>query len=226
MNKKILASIFFIGILALAMGWGTSSYFSDTEKSTGNVFTAGTLHTQLSNDGSSWHDDVATTWVSPSNWAPGEYFESTLYMRDSGSIGVKYIAVKGENLDNYTFGNHIFLKTIIYTEEGHAYNITDSVILHYGMDVSGDGNITLSEFVTWCNTPHSMLFSTGAWKSGSDYLQPSYGNTQYLTLGFEFDPAADNGYQGSTAHFDLRIGAFQTYDIIPAWFATVSHGYN
>jgi len=43
MNKKILASIFVIGILALAMGYGTYSYFSDTEKSTGNVFTAGTI---------------------------------------------------------------------------------------------------------------------------------------------------------------------------------------
>jgi len=43
MNKKILASIFVIGMLALAMGWGTYSFFSDTEKSTGNVFTAGTI---------------------------------------------------------------------------------------------------------------------------------------------------------------------------------------
>jgi len=42
-SKKILASIFVIGILAFAMGWGTYSYFSDTEKSTGNVFTAGTI---------------------------------------------------------------------------------------------------------------------------------------------------------------------------------------
>jgi predicted ribosomally synthesized peptide with SipW-like signal peptide len=43
MNKKILASIFVIGILALAMGYGTYSYFSDTETSTGNKFQAGTL---------------------------------------------------------------------------------------------------------------------------------------------------------------------------------------
>jgi len=43
MNKKILASIFVIGLLAFAMGYGTYSFFSDTEKSTGNVFTAGTI---------------------------------------------------------------------------------------------------------------------------------------------------------------------------------------
>jgi len=42
-NKKILASVFIIGLLAFGLGWGTYSYFSDTEKSTGNVFTAGTI---------------------------------------------------------------------------------------------------------------------------------------------------------------------------------------
>ena len=43
MNKKILASLIIIGILGFALGWGTYSYFSDTETSTGNVFTAGTI---------------------------------------------------------------------------------------------------------------------------------------------------------------------------------------
>ena len=47
MNKKILASIFVIGILALAMGWGTYSYYSDKETSTGNVFQSGTIDLAL-----------------------------------------------------------------------------------------------------------------------------------------------------------------------------------
>ena len=42
-SKKILVSVFIIGLLAFGLGWGTYSYFSDTEKSTGNVFTAGTI---------------------------------------------------------------------------------------------------------------------------------------------------------------------------------------
>jgi predicted ribosomally synthesized peptide with SipW-like signal peptide len=48
MNKKILASIFVIGILALAMGYGTISYYSDKEESTGNVFQSGTIDLTLS----------------------------------------------------------------------------------------------------------------------------------------------------------------------------------
>jgi predicted ribosomally synthesized peptide with SipW-like signal peptide len=54
MNKKIFASIFVIGMLAFAMGYGTYSYFSDTEKSTGNVFTAGTINIDVTGNGYTW----------------------------------------------------------------------------------------------------------------------------------------------------------------------------
>ncbi len=46
-NKKILMSVFIIGLLAFGLGYGTYSYFSDTEKSTGNVFTAGIIDIEV-----------------------------------------------------------------------------------------------------------------------------------------------------------------------------------
>ena len=46
-NNKILISVFVIGILAFSIGWGTYSYFSDTETSTGNTFTAGTINLEV-----------------------------------------------------------------------------------------------------------------------------------------------------------------------------------
>ena len=42
-SKKILVSVFIIGLLAFGLGWGTYSWFSDTETSKGNIFTAGTI---------------------------------------------------------------------------------------------------------------------------------------------------------------------------------------
>jgi len=41
--NKVLASLLMIGVVAAMAGAGTSAYFTDTETSTGNVFTAGTL---------------------------------------------------------------------------------------------------------------------------------------------------------------------------------------
>jgi len=67
MNKKILASVFVIGILALGIGWGTYSYFSDTETSSGNTFTAGTLDLKV--DGKDGSDVVHITL---SNMKPGD----------------------------------------------------------------------------------------------------------------------------------------------------------
>jgi len=43
MNKKILASMLIIAVAAGLVGAGVVSYFSDTETSKGNVFTAGTI---------------------------------------------------------------------------------------------------------------------------------------------------------------------------------------
>ena len=56
-NKKILASVFIIGLLAFGLGYGTYSYFHDTETSTGNVFTAGTIDISIDPTGG---QDVVT----------------------------------------------------------------------------------------------------------------------------------------------------------------------
>ena len=85
MNKKILASIFVIGMLALAMGWGTYSFFSDTEKSTGNVFTAGTI--DIAVDGQNpW---TATYSAALSDVKPSENREFTFVITNPGDNPVK-----------------------------------------------------------------------------------------------------------------------------------------
>jgi predicted ribosomally synthesized peptide with SipW-like signal peptide len=45
--KKILVSIIIIGLVCTAIGGGVHAFFSDTETSTGNTFTAGTLNLQV-----------------------------------------------------------------------------------------------------------------------------------------------------------------------------------
>jgi len=43
MDTRILMGVLVIGVASLAIGWGTIAYFSDTETSTGNTFSAGAL---------------------------------------------------------------------------------------------------------------------------------------------------------------------------------------
>lgn len=61
--KKILISISIIGVVAgIAIG-GTIAYFSDTETSAGNTFSAGTLDLKIMDNDESYGDGVKATWM-------------------------------------------------------------------------------------------------------------------------------------------------------------------
>jgi len=89
MNKKILASLIIIGILGFALGWGTYSYFSDTETSTGNTFQAGTLDLKV-ND----FDDPVGAVVTLDNMCPCQFEEVSVKLTNVGSQdGIVYIHI-------------------------------------------------------------------------------------------------------------------------------------
>ena len=66
-NRKVLISLFIIGILALGIGWGTHSLFTDTETSNGNTFTAATLDLKVNGT-----DDPNVVYITLSNMKPGD----------------------------------------------------------------------------------------------------------------------------------------------------------
>ena len=76
MNKKILISLSVIAaVAAIAIG-GTVAYFSDTETSTGNTFTAGTLDLVLDIDGEPY--TPPTPIFEKIDMKPGDHGEETL----------------------------------------------------------------------------------------------------------------------------------------------------
>ena len=94
MNKKIIISLSVIGaIAAIAIG-GTMAYFSDTENSNGNTFTAGTLNLTV--------DDQ-------NNPLPVKFALSNLKPTDSGNISYNIDNVGSIdgylNLQNITVAN-------------------------------------------------------------------------------------------------------------------------
>jgi len=100
MNTKILASFLIIGLVASAIGMGTYAFFSDTETSTGNTFTAGSidLKIDLDRDGSNvWvlKDLVAGTdkFFTYSDVKPGDDGELTvsLHVYSNDAYGCFYI---------------------------------------------------------------------------------------------------------------------------------------
>ena len=79
--RKILLSILLIGAVSALVAGGTISFFSDTEISTGNTFTAGTLDLQIG-------DDNPTSWnFTADNIMPGDSGDKETIIQNIGTIG-------------------------------------------------------------------------------------------------------------------------------------------
>jgi predicted ribosomally synthesized peptide with SipW-like signal peptide len=158
MNKKILASIFVIGILALAMGYGTISYYSDKEESTGNVFQSGTIDLIL--DGTipfAFYDikpseDLAPVTVSFQNIGqnPGYLYNKITYTENDKA---EVPESDGGNLNADDFAALIYVKNVTYQHytywEGTGWGWgsihNDLTKWKAGMDLNHDGNVSLYE---------------------------------------------------------------------------------
>ena len=74
--NKLLMSIMVIGIAALFLGAGTFAYFSDTETSTNNTFTAGTLDLDITDN----------TPITLTNMKPGDSATGSMTVENIGGL--------------------------------------------------------------------------------------------------------------------------------------------
>jgi predicted ribosomally synthesized peptide with SipW-like signal peptide len=187
MNKKILASIFVIGILALAMGYGTYSYFSDTETSTGNTFQAGTLDLEIGG----WN---TPTKITVSNLAPGDSGSSKIAVKNVGTInGALNLELgtatnnEGDNPESETdiaelgdLGNYLVV-TIYFDEDGDLGTVGDQTFVCSGVINDIDGALYY---------PYHPLCA---------------GDLSYLVVVWSLPGGTGNDVQGDIVSFDIKV---------------------
>jgi len=102
-SKKVLASIVIIGLLAFAMGWGTYSYFSDTETSRDNYFVAGTMDLELS-VGEDYKNPWSGAIVALEDMKPCEWEYKEVWLHNvgdnPGSLWMHIFNVRGDDYIN------------------------------------------------------------------------------------------------------------------------------
>ncbi len=81
MNKKFFIAFFFIGIVASLAGAGVYAVFTDSQSSTGNVFTAGTVAISLGD--SSWSTGF-------DNMKPGDTVTFAITVGNEGTLPLDY----------------------------------------------------------------------------------------------------------------------------------------
>ena len=143
-SKGILTSILMVGIIAVGAGAGTLAYFSDTETSTGNTFTAGTLNLVLTDSADDGTESETATWVAP-NMAPGDTGGAVLQVDNTGTIAgtldLANVAVanapgptpESESLpDNGELGANLLVHMFFDVNGNGAFDVGDTDI--YGTD--------------------------------------------------------------------------------------------
>ena len=180
--KKIILSLAIVGVVAVVTIGGTIAYFSDTETSTGNTFTAGTLDLGLANTAdSSATSSTSATWASSSNWAPGDIVDNTLYMNNNGSIaGANLTVVFSAIISGATPSTVTPAGTTALGDKIIATTVTFN-----GVAVTALQGKTLNQLTTLA-TPTNL----GSLAAHTE---------EPLHIIWTFDTSADNGCQGHTA---------------------------
>ena len=192
MSKKILASIFLIGVLALGIGWGTFAYFTETEQSTGNTFRAGYVDLALSNGGNymnPWSGSIATF----TNMAPGQETSATnVWFKNVGSLpGIVTVVLSYVNNDADDEPN-----TVVSTDFARKVIITHVEVDDSGNNVAYYWALQVAEdpiYGTW-----AAAVADGAVVSvDGSYLATVYGVSK-ITLHFW------DSYKGNDVVFGLN----------------------
>jgi len=89
--KKIVISLAIIGVVAGITLGITGAWWTDQGISNNQSFVSGNLNLRLSNNGSSWGDNVSNTWDVDKMVPGGTPYESTLYMKNTGSVNADWL---------------------------------------------------------------------------------------------------------------------------------------
>jgi predicted ribosomally synthesized peptide with SipW-like signal peptide len=241
--KKILFTVMAV-VLCIGLVGGAFAYFSDTEESTGNTFTAGTLDLKL-NDGDpdEWDDGASATWVSPDGWAPGDTVDATLRMTNQGSTGSTFLYLKPTLLEESDNG---------YNDpegESSANNIADYINVT-NFQITFKDSVSGDPFLTYGNWAPGWMTTCGAWGTtapltlrefqetiwwvvlwgssrSDDVLEADGANIIELNMTLQFEPTAPNDYQSDQCvmTFEAATGSEYPLELHEIWHGSGGYGY-
>lgn len=150
--RGILLSVLIIGIVAAMMGAGTFSYFSDSETSNGNTFSAGEI--DLNVDGG----NTNVVKFSVSNMKPGDQPRGTWNLTNVGTLK-GYLDLENITVTSYENG---LLDPEIEAGDSTADDgeLEDVLNLRLFIDRNCDGGISSGDYVFFndkvANLPHNF----------------------------------------------------------------------
>ncbi|MHB0915686.1 MAG: hypothetical protein ACYC4M_08405 [Thermoleophilia bacterium] len=187
-----------------------AGFFGYSEMTMAHQFTKGKVDIQLSNDGITYSDGVTRTWVSPTNWAPGDELTAQLYISDTGKKAVESLLA---DWTNPAYGDPNLLDVVEVTswrETADGLSVNRAPLYAVLYDDDGDGRLSLWELVNAgtisLGLPAGYISSPGPDPVMSGGIFPADG-VYVVEMSFRFMEEAGNEYQGAAASFVLQITA-------------------
>lgn len=184
-NSRILLSAASIAAASALIIGATFAFFSDTETSTGNTLTAGTLNIEITDQNS---DNLFENEVLVTNWAPGEQRFVNFDVKNFGSLPVNLRGFAAGTWGNSTLDSQNMVKVV---------------------------QVERWDGATWANMMANSAGITGYFYWSPDGLNSALytlnaGDRAQLRLTVEFDAGANNDFQGLTFTASLQAEAKQT----------------
>lgn len=147
----------------MTAGAGTLAYFSDTETSAGNMFTAGTMDLKNRDGGEDWGDGVTTAEWTMSDMVPGVTFDfGGIDLRNDGSLSADHMEISCSYTvtEGFPFGDPDNVDTSLSPDDfGKYLEITDFAYYNDGWKIEYDG----TTFFTINNPPQPPGYVAGDW---------------------------------------------------------------
>lgn len=176
-------------VLVLAIGTlGASAYFSSEAQVVDNVFHSGTLVLTLSDFDENGLNVIHGTWVTPENWAPGQTVNARVYLNNTGNIDAQIV-----DANWILSGDTMLADKIIITQFSDSTGGPMGVV-----------NWTLAHLASLSSTVDGWFSNV----SGPFIPAGSVGNV-WFDMTFQFDPTADNTYQGKNMGMAIVLTAQQ-----------------
>ncbi|MFH1990589.1 MAG: TasA family protein [Patescibacteria group bacterium] len=214
--KKILINLSIVGaVAAIAIG-ATTAYFSDTETSTGNTFTAGTIDIAIDQQ-NPW-----TSHYSIGDLKPGETgyinFDITNVGTNPVNVSKTLTSIAGTGgVENYLCANSIPVGSGKTSSEPECVaeagtrndNVASQIIYDLSVKVyagTGDANLIWWQAIYTDADGKSITDIYG--QGGGNYVALGMipvGGHMKVTQSYNFSSQADNKYQGDAMSFDITI---------------------
>src|SRR3989338_4500510 len=156
--KKILLSLFSIGIVGTAATYATIAYFNSTSQVLGNTISTGTMNSTGIVQDTSCNSAGDSGKFSVSNLSPGESFVRCLWIKNTGTVAGRYKIYASAESGNTALGDQLSIDAVLNPDSGDCSGLTNP----FDPDGIIYGTSNLQKSPAWDNVAARGAFANAA----------------------------------------------------------------